>query len=122
MLLLLLPLPRRSQLLLLLLLLLPSCQRPSCQRPAHCLPMPPSLTPAPARYVVGDSRFARYCKSNPRKMVKLWAEKEMRNLARLAAAGILCPRPLQLRLHVLGARARWGGARLRGQAAGPGCG
>ncbi|KAI7837741.1 hypothetical protein COHA_008463 [Chlorella ohadii] len=53
------------------------------------------------RYVVGDSRFQRYCKSNPRKMVKMWAEKEMRNLARLHAAGILCPKPLQLRLHVL---------------------
>ncbi|KAL4432421.1 hypothetical protein ABPG77_001720 [Micractinium sp. CCAP 211/92] len=53
------------------------------------------------RYVVGDSRFQRYCKSNPRKMVKMWAEKEMRNLARLHAAGIPCPKPLQLRMHVL---------------------
>ncbi len=51
--------------------------------------------------MVGDQRFQRYCKSNPRKMVKLWAEKEMRNLARLHAAGIKCPRPHQLRLHVL---------------------
>ncbi|KAL4430675.1 hypothetical protein ABPG75_005931 [Micractinium tetrahymenae] len=53
------------------------------------------------RYVVGDSRFQRYCKSNPRKMVKMWAEKEMRNLARLHATGIPCPKPLQLRMHVL---------------------
>ena len=51
---------------------------------------------------MGDSRFQRYCKSNPRKMVKLWAEKEMRNLARLHAAGINCPKPVQLRMHVLG--------------------
>ena len=51
---------------------------------------------------MGDSRFSRYCKSNPRKMVKMWAEKEMRNLARLHAAGIRCPKPLQLRMHVLG--------------------
>ncbi len=51
---------------------------------------------------MGDSRFQRYCKSNPRKMVKMWAEKEMRNLARLHAAGIPCPKPLQLRMHVLG--------------------
>eukprot|EP00889_Picochlorum_renovo_P008821 jgi/Picre1/35851/NNA_003311.t1 len=35
------------------------------------------------RYVTGDSRFQRFCKSNPRKMVKMWAEKEMRNLSRL---------------------------------------
>jgi len=34
-------------------------------------------------------------------MVKMWAEKEMRNLARLHAAGIRCPTPLQLRTHVL---------------------
>lgn len=53
------------------------------------------------RYVVGDSRFQRFCKSNPRKMVKMWAEKEMRNLARIHAAGIPCPKPVQLRLHVL---------------------
>lgn len=53
------------------------------------------------RYVTGDSRFQRFCKSNPRKMVKMWAEKEMRNLLRLHAAGIPCPKPIQLRLHIL---------------------
>ncbi|GIL49848.1 hypothetical protein Vafri_6156 [Volvox africanus] len=54
------------------------------------------------RYVSGDFRFRNgYCKSNPRKMVKMWAEKEMRNLMRLHAAGINSPQPLQLRLHVL---------------------
>lgn len=31
----------------------------------------------------------------------MWAEKEMRNLARLRAAGIRAPQPLQLRAHVL---------------------
>ncbi|KAF4046232.1 RIO1 family [Phytophthora infestans] len=40
-------------------------------------------------------------KSNPRKMVKLWAEKEMRNLRRLRDAGIYCPAPILLRSHVL---------------------
>lgn len=34
--------------------------------------------------------------------LQMWAEKEMRNLARLHTAGILCPKPIQLRLHVLG--------------------
>eukprot|EP00882_Tetradesmus_deserticola_P022535 GHRQ01024452.1.p1 GENE.GHRQ01024452.1~~GHRQ01024452.1.p1 ORF type:complete len:332 (+),score=177.59 GHRQ01024452.1:83-997(+) len=54
------------------------------------------------RYVSGDFRFRQgYCRSNPRKMVKTWAEKEMRNLARLGAAGIPAPAPLLLRLHVL---------------------
>ena len=36
------------------------------------------------RYVTGEFRFRKgHCKSNPRKMVKLWAEKEVRNLKRL---------------------------------------
>jgi len=54
------------------------------------------------RYVSGEYRFASgYSKGNPRKMVKMWAEKETRNLKRLATAGIPCPNPLALRLHVL---------------------
>lgn len=53
------------------------------------------------RYVRGDFRFKSYCKSNPRKMVKVWAEKEFRNLSRLRAAGIRSPEPVQLRMHVL---------------------
>ncbi|WCJ36258.1 Serine/threonine-protein kinase Rio1 [Euphorbia peplus] len=54
------------------------------------------------RYVQGDYRFRHgYCKHNPRKMVKTWAEKEMRNLMRLKAAGIRCPTTYLLRLHVL---------------------
>ncbi len=54
------------------------------------------------RYVSGEFRFrSGYARSNPRKMVKMWAEKETRNLKRLAAAGIPCPVPFLLRLHVL---------------------
>jgi RIO kinase 1 len=35
------------------------------------------------RYVQGDYRFRYgYCRHNPRKMVKTWAEKEQRNLKR----------------------------------------
>jgi hypothetical protein len=46
------------------------------------------LPPTPRRYVTGDFRFRNgYCRSNPRKMVKVWAEKEMRNLMRLNQAG-----------------------------------
>lgn len=41
------------------------------------------------RYVSGEFRFRHgYCKSNPRKMVKMWAEKEMRNYRRLALAQV----------------------------------
>ena len=54
------------------------------------------------RYVTGEHRFARgYSKHNPRKMVRLWAEKEMRNLKRLWTAGISCPEPIQVRENVL---------------------
>ncbi|KAG1809015.1 RIO1-domain-containing protein [Suillus variegatus] len=39
------------------------------------------------RYVTGEYRFRRgYSRRNPRKMVRLWAEKEMRNLKRLVSA------------------------------------
>lgn len=78
------------------------------------------------RYVTGEFRFRNgYCKNNPRKMVKLWAEKEYRNLNRsvqekergkvicpfrtfdvyrLRHAGIPCPEPVLLRSHVLAMR------------------
>lgn len=53
-------------------------------------------------YVSGEYRYRNgYCKSNPRKMVKTWAEKELRNLKRLASAGIPCPTPHLLKSHVL---------------------
>ncbi|XP_008829865.1 serine/threonine-protein kinase RIO1 [Nannospalax galili] len=54
------------------------------------------------KYVTGEFRFRHgYCKGNPRKMVKTWAEKEMRNLIRLNTAEIPCPEPVMLRSHVL---------------------
>lgn len=54
------------------------------------------------RYVAGEFRFRHgYCRHNPRKMVKTWAEKEMRNLTRLHQAGVPCPEPVILRSHVL---------------------
>lgn len=71
------------------------------------------------RYVTGEHRFRHgYNKSNSRAMVKMWAEKEMRNLKRLWTAGIPCPEPIYLRLHVLvmgfiGDRKGWPAPRLR---------
>ncbi len=54
------------------------------------------------KYVSGEHRWRKgYCKSNPRKMVKVWAEKEMRNYRRIHAAGIRCPMPILLKSHVL---------------------
>ncbi|KAK7749266.1 Serine/threonine-protein kinase rio1 [Diatrype stigma] len=54
------------------------------------------------RYITGEHRFrAGAEKGNNRRMVKLWAEKEFRNLRRIHGAGIACPEPIQLKLHVL---------------------
>jgi len=54
------------------------------------------------KYMSGEFRFRHgYCRHNPRKMVRTWAEKEMRNLVRLQAAGISSPQPFLLRSHVL---------------------
>jgi RIO kinase 1 len=71
------------------------------------------------KYVSGEFRFRQgYNKSNNRAMVKVWAEKEMRNLKRIYNAGIPCPEPLYLRLHVLamsflGDKKGWPAPRLR---------
>jgi len=54
------------------------------------------------KYVSGEHRWRNgYCKSNPRKMVKVWAEKELRNYKRLWERGVKCPRPVMLKNHVL---------------------
>ena len=54
------------------------------------------------KYVSGEFRFRNgYCRHNPRKMVRMWAEKEMRNLTRIFDSGIRCPQPFILRNHVL---------------------
>ncbi|KAJ1896465.1 Serine/threonine-protein kinase rio1 [Kickxella alabastrina] len=54
------------------------------------------------RYVSGEYRFRHgYSRHNPRKMVRLWAEKEMRNLKRIYSSGIPSPNPIILRQHVL---------------------
>ncbi|KAG5671512.1 hypothetical protein PVAND_001706 [Polypedilum vanderplanki] len=54
------------------------------------------------KYVTGEFRFRHgYCKSNPRKMVRTWAEKEMRNLCRMHKNNLPVPEPILLKSHVL---------------------
>lgn len=55
------------------------------------------------RYVEGEFRFRRgHCKGNPRKKVKLWAEKEVRNLKRICMSGkIRAPTPHYLKNNVI---------------------
>lgn len=71
------------------------------------------------RYVSGEFRFRHgYARHNPRKMVRLWAEKEARNLKRMVAAGMRAPAPVELRDHVLvmqflGDQDGWASPRLK---------
>jgi len=55
------------------------------------------------RYVSGEFRFRKgHCKGNPRKKVKLWAEKEVRNLKRICQSGkIRAPWPYFLKNNVI---------------------
>jgi RIO kinase 1 len=55
------------------------------------------------RYVSGEFRFrSGHCKGNPRKMVKQWAEKEVRNLKRICQSGkIKAPWPYYLKNNVI---------------------
>merc|ERR1711991_1146975 len=57
---------------------------------------------ARAKYVEGEHRFRHQLShQNPRKLIRLWAEKEMRNLKRAERAGLRCPRGVLLKRHVL---------------------
>lgn len=54
------------------------------------------------RYVDGEFRFRNSrSQHNPRKMIKIWAEKEFRNLKRLNSNGMNSPEPIDLKSHVL---------------------
>eukprot|EP00042_Codosiga_hollandica_P031116 m.185769 g.185769 ORF g.185769 m.185769 type:complete len:593 (-) comp53548_c0_seq2:97-1875(-) len=55
-----------------------------------------------AQFLTGDRRFdARIGKQSVRKLVKLWAEKEMVNLSRMNHAGMPCPQAFTYKQHVL---------------------
>ncbi|KAL6097471.1 riok3 [Pungitius sinensis] len=54
------------------------------------------------RYIKDDYRFIdRFSKLNPRKVIRLWAEKEMHNLSRMKKAEIPCPEVVLLKKHIL---------------------
>lgn len=55
------------------------------------------------KYVDGDHRFSRddYKKQNPRKIIRIWGEKETANLNRLKKFGVPCPHVQVLKKHVL---------------------
>ncbi|XP_034427966.1 serine/threonine-protein kinase RIO3 [Hippoglossus hippoglossus] len=54
------------------------------------------------RYIKDDYRFIdRFSKLNPRKIIRLWAEKEMHNLVRMKKAEIPCPEVVLLKKHIL---------------------
>lgn len=55
------------------------------------------------RYVDGEFRFRNSrSQHNPRKMIKIWAEKEFRNLRRIHQSGVIpAPKPVEVKNNVL---------------------
>ena len=55
-----------------------------------------------AKFLTGDRRYdARVGKQHTRQLVKLWAEKEAANLARMAQSGMPCPTAFIQRKHII---------------------
>lgn len=54
-----------------------------------------------SKYIQNEKRFTNLCTSNSRKLIKVWAEKEVRNLKRLNKSKIPSPVPLYLKKNVL---------------------
>lgn len=53
-------------------------------------------------YIDGEHRFRRgYQRTNAFKLIKVWAEKEYRNLKRIRASGIICPVPLIIKENLI---------------------
>ncbi|KAJ8714824.1 hypothetical protein PYW08_004805 [Mythimna loreyi] len=54
------------------------------------------------KYIEADYRFKdRFSKQNPRKIVHMWAEKEMHNMIRMKKIGMNCPEMVCLKKHIL---------------------
>ena len=54
------------------------------------------------KYIRDDYRFKdRFSKQNPRKIIHMWAEKELANLSKMARAGLRVPEAVTLKKHVL---------------------
>ncbi|PIK53678.1 putative serine/threonine-protein kinase RIO3 [Apostichopus japonicus] len=54
------------------------------------------------KYIKDDYRFKdRFSKQNPRRTIRMWAEKEMHNLNRMREAGIRTPDVILLKKHIL---------------------
>lgn len=54
------------------------------------------------KYIEADYRFKdRFSKQNPRKIVHMWAEKEMHNMMRMQKIGLNCPDMVCLKKHIL---------------------
>ena len=54
------------------------------------------------KYIKDDFRFRdRFSKQNPRKVIHMWAEKELHNLNKMLKFGIRVPEAVLLKKHVL---------------------
>ena len=55
-------------------------------------------------YISGEFRFRhrnKCTRTNPHKLIKVWAEKEFRNLKRLEQVGLRVPNPMYLKDNIL---------------------
>jgi RIO kinase 1 len=50
---------------------------------------------------VESNELIGHCRTNPRKLIKLWAEKEFRNLKRMLDQDLPVPTPIKIRDHIL---------------------
>ena len=54
------------------------------------------------KYIKDDFRFRdRFTKQNPRKIIHMWAEKELHNLMKMLKFGLRVPEAVLLKKHVL---------------------
>ena len=53
-------------------------------------------------YIEGEHRFKKgHVRSSPYKLIKVWAEKEFRNLKRIRDAGLNCPEPILMKDNLI---------------------
>ena len=54
-----------------------------------------------SKFIIDEKRFANFCYSNSRELIKLWAEKVVRNLMKLNKHNIPSPKQLYLKRSIL---------------------
>ncbi|KAF2894117.1 hypothetical protein ILUMI_12055 [Ignelater luminosus] len=78
---------------------------PDAGLPKNCVVKVYETTPADCKqreiHLGEDKQVIKFRKQSIKTTIRLWAEKEMRNLFRMHKAGIPCPEPIALKEHVI---------------------